>query len=176
MLNDLIKIYKIIDEHIIIRKSLDFDSTRFFVAINHLMKRSDPAEFFANKNLGRNQFVRIVDRICSSLGIVRDGASKTVTTHGLRTNIIFLLVQLEYNDSAIELRSGHRNLKSLKRYHNLKDAVGIYQISRMLESTSSEICESKVKIGSEAARTGRVLCYAENIDAEETHREFKLEE
>eukprot|EP00171_Calliarthron_tuberculosum_P022929 IDg22929t1 len=64
-----------------------------------------------------------------SLGIVGDGAAKTITTHGLRATMISLLVQADYDDSTVALRSGHRNLNSLKRYHNLKGAVGIDQLS-----------------------------------------------
>lgn len=70
-------------------------------------------------------------RVCGTLGILGDGAGEAVTTHGLRATMISLLIDAGYADSMIALRSGHRCLDNLKRYHNLRGDIGLEQISRI---------------------------------------------
>ena len=69
--------------------------------------------------------------VCLKLGVRGDGAKEVVTTHGLRGTMVLLLIAAGYDDYTIMLRTGHRNVMSLRSYHNLRGDIGIQQLSKM---------------------------------------------
>lgn len=94
--------------------------------------------------------------MCSRLGILGDGPSENVTTHGLRATMISLLVAAHYDDLTIALRCGHRNLDCLKRYHNLRGSVGLEKLGKMLEQEQVQPVKRR-KEESEGASTEDAL-------------------
>ena len=70
----------------------------------------------------------VVRQTCKSLGIRGEGASKHMTTHGLRGTMISLLIASGHSDASVVLRSGHADSSSLQSYHNLRGENGIHQL------------------------------------------------
>ena len=67
---------------------------------------------------------KIVKEVCTSLGIRGVGLSAYMTTHGLRSAMISLLISAGISDTAVALRSGHNDVNSLLSYHNLMNSNG----------------------------------------------------
>lgn len=108
---------------------MQFDSNRFFVATKSGggAISDDPSTFFLKQHIGRYTFFAIVHRVCSTLDLRGDGAVDYVTTHGLRSTMISLLINAGFDDATITLRTGHRCISSLRSYHNLRSDLGLRQ-------------------------------------------------
>lgn len=64
------------------------------------------------------------------------GESTQMTTQELRATMISLLVTAGYSYAAVVLRSGNRNNKSLKIYHNLHGENGRAQLTALFYGNS----------------------------------------
>ena len=64
--------------------------------------------------------------------------NSVVTTHGLRATMVTMLIDAGYSDSTIGLRTGHRDLRSLVKYHNLTGKIGVQQIGNMYGGNGSK--------------------------------------
>ena len=91
------------------------------------------SNFFKNQHLGRNTFSKIVKDVCASNGISGTGSKKGMTTHGLRGTVTTLLVEAGHSDSAIAMRTGHRDPRSLKNYQNIQGWEGERQQCDILD-------------------------------------------
>ena len=76
--------------------------------------------------------------ICTSLKIYGEGASKYMTTHGLRATLISLLIASGHSDASVVLRSGHRDSMSLQSYHNLRGRNGRNQMIAIVPNRESK--------------------------------------
>lgn len=121
LLDGQVNLYSTISEYILFRRNKEGTSDRFFLGVKKegRVSRDDPNLFLHKQNLGRNTFFGNVKRVCNDLGIRADSAGNSVTTHGLRATMVSLLINAGYYDSTIILRTGHRNIASLRNYHNL---------------------------------------------------------
>ena len=70
--------------------------------------------------------------VCVQLGLRGDGAYNIVTTHGLRATMLTLPIEAGYDDVTVTLRTGHRDVKSLRNYHNLRCNIGFKQLKKMI--------------------------------------------
>lgn len=156
LLGGIVNFFTVIEDYLCIRKLMSTSSDRFFMATKSRASSTDPKDFFTKQHVGKNKFGEIVGSVCSRLGIVGDGPRENVTTHGLRATMISLLVEANYDDSTIALRSGYRNLDSLKRYHNLRGSVGLEQRGKMLKYEQVQPAKRR-KEESEVASTEEAL-------------------
>lgn len=77
------------------------------------------------KNLGKGYFEKkSVKRICNEAGVTGSGLNNYMTNHGLRSSMTILLKGAGNSDSSIILRTGHSNVTTLARYHNLRGTEG----------------------------------------------------
>ncbi len=51
--------------------------------------------------------------------------------------MVSLLIDAEFDESTITLRTGHRNIASLRNYHNLRGRIGLDQLNRMFTDNGS---------------------------------------
>ena len=140
LLQGRINFYGVIKEYLNIRKRVQTNSKQFFLSIKTTgkdRKSGDPNKYFTSQNLGKNTFSTIVERVCKKLGIRGDGAYSVVTAHGLRATIVTMLLEAGYDDATITLRTGHKDLKSLRSYHNLRGSIGLQQMKKMFGSDES---------------------------------------
>ena len=71
-------------------------------------------KFFKRQHLGRNAFARIVERVCEHEGITGSGVKRGMALHGLRGSVVTLLFEDGQIDVNVAMRTGHRDLASLK--------------------------------------------------------------
>ena len=45
--------------------------------------------------------------------------------------MVTLLIEAGYDDATITLIAGHRDIKSLRNYHNLRGSIGLNKLKRM---------------------------------------------
>ena len=74
--------------------------------------------------LGKNSFFHIVKDVCDALGLRGCGAGKNMTMHGLRATTVTLPLKAGHADSSVAMRTGHRDVRSLKPYQNLAGSLG----------------------------------------------------
>ena len=100
-------------------------SDRFFFGVKKggNVYGEEPGTFFTKQHIGRHTFMNIVKRVYATVGLRGDGADNVVTTHGLRAKMVSLLINAGFDDSTITLRTGHRNIASLRNYHNLRGEI-----------------------------------------------------
>lgn len=55
--------------------------------------------------------------------------------------MIFLLIGTGFDDVTITLRTGHRDARRLRNYHNLREKIALMQTKRML----SDVRELKIE-------------------------------
>lgn len=75
--------------------------------------------------------------MCREVGISGTGVKEGMSTHGIRGTVTTLLVEAGHLDSAILLRTGHRNRQSLKHYQNLQGLEGMRQQNDILGGVPS---------------------------------------
>ena len=142
LLGGRINFYGVIKEYLGIRMKIDSATNRFFMGLKTTgrgLTSSDPKQYFTKQPLGMNSFNNIVKNLCLRLGVRGDGAFSTVTTHGLRATMVTLLIDAGYDDAIITLRTGHRDVKSLRNYHNLRGNIGLNQLKCMFGDSRDHV-------------------------------------
>jgi len=155
ILGGLVNLYGIIKEYLDFRVGFWDGSMRFFLSTRQSAGAGQGLErFFMKGNLGKNSFTKIVSSVCAAAGVDGDGANATVTTHGLRATMTTLLIDAGYDDSTISLRTGHRNVQSLRNYHSLRGGIGLDQFARMFDVDGGKTKqENQIKNGRGVLRT-----------------------
>lgn len=64
---------------------------------------------------------------CEKLGILGEGVFSRITVHSFRATVARQLYAAGFDDASVALRTGHRDLRSLKGYHNLRGDLGRQQ-------------------------------------------------
>lgn len=148
-----LNLFEDLEDYMRIRNSLDCGSDRFFLAAN--ARATTFENFFKRQHLGRNAFARIVGSICRKEGITGTGVKQGMTLHGLRGSVVTLLFEDGQNDVNVAMRTGHRDLSSLKNYHNLRGALGMQQQAAIFGDSNAK--RQKVEVGCEeqAAQDGQ---------------------
>ena len=108
-----------------VRSQMDCGSDRFFMRVNARATKFD--KYFKRQHLGRNAFARIVGSVYEHEGITGSGVKRGMTLHGLGGSVVTLLFEDGQKDVNLAMRTGHRDLASLKHYHNLRGALGMQQ-------------------------------------------------
>jgi len=126
----ILNVFEDISEYMVLRDMMGCSVERFFLAVNH--KAKDTQRFSKNSPLGRNSFSKIVGDVCKREGDTGCGEKDAVVTHGLRGTAVTLLREQGFSDSAIAMRTGHRDPRSLKSYQTLKGPLGAKRQEEML--------------------------------------------
>ena len=129
--------YAFITQYLQHRADAGISSDRFFLGTRKA-KKVHPTTFFKDQPIGRNTFTKLVRDICNELGVRGVGLSDAMSTHGLRSTMITLLMTAGFSDAAVALRTGHRDLNSLKSYHNLLNDSGRKQLEAVFQSPSKK--------------------------------------
>ena len=69
----------------------------------------------------------IISHYCRQKGITGSGYIDGVSTHSLRESVTSLLIEYGVADSANTMRTGHRQIDSLRHYQNLREKEGQIQ-------------------------------------------------
>lgn len=120
-----INVYEDIKAYIEVRNNLTkrgFRSDRFFTAVNP--RGTSMQNFFKAQHLGIHTMRSLIKTACSKNNICGIGANSSVVTHSLRGTATSLLIEAGVPDSAITLRTGHRQVDSLKSYQTLRGMEG----------------------------------------------------
>ena len=86
------------------------------------VKKLDTTKFFRSQPIGRNLMTSIAQDVWSSLSIRGEGCTKFVTTQGLRATMISMQISAGFSDAAV-LRTQHREINSVKVYHNFRETL-----------------------------------------------------
>ena len=117
-------------------------SDRFF--LGYKASGATMSNFFKNQYLGRNTFSKIVKDVCASNGISGTRRKRGITTHGTRGTVKALFVEAGHSDSAIAMRTRHRDPKYLKNYQNMRGWVGERQQCDILGGVSKGLKRSSM--------------------------------
>ena len=139
-LGGILNVFEDIDDYMSVRVNMSVGSDRFF--LGYKASGVTMSNFFKNQHLVRNTFSKLVRDVCASNGISGTGSKKGMTTHGLRGTVTTLLVEAGHSDSAIAMRTGHRDPKSLKKYQNIQGWEGKRQQSDILDGPSKGLKRS----------------------------------
>lgn len=112
-------------------------SRAIFLQTSPKARDDEPLTFFIRGPLGRNKTSNLISKLCKAEGVRGIGEKDHVTTHGLRATTTSLLVEAGHPDSSTAMRTGHRDMRSLKNYQNLSGAIGKRQDQDILRSTGS---------------------------------------
>lgn len=112
---------------------------------------------------------RIIQSACKSLCIEGTGENNGIVTHSLRGTVASMLIQAGTPDSAITMRTGHRNTDSLKSYQNIRGKEGKTQQRIIFQSTNCEASQGERELSSRPSKTQRINT-VEKKDVEEKCR------
>lgn len=137
LLDGTLNVYNLIETYIEARRAAGIDHSRFFLG-SKAGKKLDVSTFFRSQPIGKYTMTSIVKTVCQRLGIRGQGCAKHMTTHGLRSTMISMLISSGYSDAAVCLRSGHRDPSSLLNYHNLRGQQGEEQLGAVFAKLESK--------------------------------------
>ena len=83
-----------------------------FLSVN--VSATDFSKIFRNQNLGRKKLKSILKSVCGSLKIGGSNENAEITLHSLRGTAASILLESGCSDSNVAMRTGHRDLRSLK--------------------------------------------------------------
>ena len=118
--------------------------------------KPEKSKWLRSQPVGRNHVADIIKNTFKSLGICGTGSRDHVTRHGLRGTVATVLLDSGEEDVAVQLRTGHVSLESLKWYTNLRGKTAQRQ-QRALFGLSDETerdvkrLKSDIQIISESA-------------------------
>lgn len=127
-----VNLFQDIDEYLDIRGMVEPSTERFFLAVNH--KAMMVQNYFIRQPVGKNTFGQIVKRACIAEGISGLGGKLWVTNHSLRGTLASILFEAGHSNSSVAMRTGHRQMQSLKSYQNLRGGDGLRQQRDLLGS------------------------------------------
>ena len=110
--NGNLNLFEDIEDYMRVRSAMDCGSDRFLwksMLVQLCLKQR-----FKRQHLVRNAFARIVGRVCQHEGITGSGVKRGMTLHGLRGSVVSLLFEDGQNDVNVAMRTGNRDLASLK--------------------------------------------------------------
>ena len=137
LLDGKLNAFVILDEYMRARSTLRVSTDRLLLGARPGRAGPNTSLFFTNQPLGRNTFAKIVPETCTALGIRGDGPNDKVTMHGLRATMITILQEAGFSDSTIALRTGHKDVNSLKHYTNLRGRLGNQQFESIFRDPTS---------------------------------------
>ena len=124
----LINIYDDIAKYWELRKVInlkDNAADRFLTGVNPKATRQEC--FLRNQPLGENKIRYLVQNACAVNGIKGVGSKDQISFHGLRGTVVSLLIESGMPDSSTVLRTGHRQMDSIRPYHNIRGSEGRLQ-------------------------------------------------
>lgn len=81
----------------------------------------------------------MVELIWNAAGVKSRGLQDYMTNHGMQVTMISMLIDSYHPDSSIILRSGHSNVATLTRYHNLSSLEGFKQQLGLFTKSFNEL-------------------------------------
>ena len=164
-LGGIINIFEDIDDYMSVRMHMLVVSDIFF--LDYKASGATMSNFFKNQHLGRDTFSKIEKDMCASNGIFGTGSKKGMTTHGLPGTVTTLLVETGHSDSAIAMRTGHRDPKFLKNYQNIQGWEGERQQCEILDGVSKGLKRSSMHVyapqNHKVIRCEKKECEDENV-------------
>lgn len=82
---------------------------------------------FTRPALGKNMFSTILKQVCKQESVTSDECKTWPSNHTLRDTLEIILIEVGYYDSKVARRTGHREMRSLKSYQNLREDEGLNQ-------------------------------------------------
>lgn len=135
-----VNIYADIEEYMAMRNEIiiEKDNDRFFAAINK--SATSRKHFFKGQPLGEHSMRRIIQSACLINNITGSGGNAGIVTHSLRGTVATLLLEAGTPYSAITMRTGHKQVDSLKHYQNLRGIEGKKQQNILFPSSEGPNC------------------------------------
>jgi len=139
VLDGTLNVFEEVDQYMQIRSEMPKQNPRFFLQPSRKDPSTlKPAQFFNNQPIGVNSFQSLVKNMCIAEKIRGNGVHEYVTNHGLRGTMTSLLLDAGFSDTAVSLRTGHRNNDSLKSYKNNQGSSSFSQQKAIFETTKFE--------------------------------------
>lgn len=134
--------YEDLYDYMKLRKAMAMHSNGDFLGFN--LKAKTFSTFLKKAPLRKNSFFESSGTFVTAIGIKGCGFRTRMTMHGLRATTVTLLLQAVDADSSVAMRTGHREFRTRKSYHNLIAGLGMRQQESLCGACSCENVTKKV--------------------------------
>lgn len=110
----------------------DIESDRIFLQLTRGQLKGET--IFRAQYMCKNVFYNYVKAMPTEAGMRGNGLNGYLFNQCLRSSMIGLLIEANYTDTSIILRTGHTNTNTLARYHNVQGAKGLKQKNEFVSS------------------------------------------